>query len=71
VAPVKTPAAIVNKLGTTAGQVAKTPEIGGKIKALGGEAVGSSPAEFQKLIARETPRWRKLIQELGMTGSLQ
>ena len=69
--PVKTPAAIVNKLSATAAQAAKSPEVNGRIKSLGGDAVGSTPAEFQKLIARETPRWRKLIQELGMTGSLQ
>ena len=71
VVPVKTPAAIVNKLSSAAGQAAKSPEIGGRIKALGGEAVGSTPAEFRQLIAREGPRWRKLINDLGMTGMLQ
>ena len=71
VVPVKTPAAIVNKLSATAGQVARSPEVSGRIKSLGGDAVGSTPAEFQQLITREIPRWRKLIEELGMTGSLQ
>ena len=71
VVPVKTPAAIVNKLSSAAGQAAKSPEIGGRIKALGGEAVGSTPAEFRQLITKETPRWRALVKELGMTGILQ
>jgi tripartite-type tricarboxylate transporter receptor subunit TctC len=71
VVPVKTPAAVIDKLSTAAGQAAKSPEIGGMIKTLGGEAVGSTPAELRQLIAREIPRWRKLIQELGMTGTLQ
>ncbi|HTD90132.1 MAG TPA: tripartite tricarboxylate transporter substrate binding protein, partial [Burkholderiales bacterium] len=71
VAPRSTPAAIVNKLGAAAGQAAKSAEVSGKIKVLGGEAVGSTPAEFQKIIAREFPRWRALIKELGMTGSLE
>ena len=71
VAPRSTPAAIVNKLGAAAGQAAKSAEVSGKIKVLGGEAVGSTPAEFQKIIAREIPRWRALIKELGMTGSLE
>ncbi len=71
VVPVKTPAAIVDKLSATAGQVAKSPEVSGRIKALGGDAVGSTPAEFRQLIAREIPRWRALIKDLGMTGSLQ
>jgi tripartite-type tricarboxylate transporter receptor subunit TctC len=70
VVPVKTPAAIVNRLSAAANQAAKTPEIGDRIKLLGGEAVGSSPAEFRSLIAREVPRWRALIRELGMTGSI-
>lgn len=69
-APLKTPAAIVNKLGEAARQAAKSSEVSAKIKALGGEAVGSTPEEFRKLIATEIPRWRSLIQELGMTGSL-
>ena len=71
VAPVKTPAAIVNKLSATAAQVAKSPEVSGRIKGVGGDAVGSTPAEFRQLIAREIPRWRALIKELGMAGSLQ
>ena len=71
VVPVKTPAAIVNKLSAAAGQVAKSPEVSGRMKALGGEAVGSTPTEFRQLISREIPRWRALIKELGMTGSLQ
>jgi tripartite-type tricarboxylate transporter receptor subunit TctC len=70
VAPAKTPPAIVNKLSAAAGQAAKSPEVSDRIRLLGGEAVGSSPSEFRQLITREIPRWRKLIQELGMTGSL-
>ena len=71
VVPVKTPAVIVNKLSAAAGQAAKSSEVSGRIKALGGEAVGSTPAEFRQLIMREIPRWRTLIRELGMTGSLE
>ena len=70
-APLKTPAEIVHKLGAAAGQAAKSSDVSGKIRVLGGEAVGSTPMEFQKLIALEIPRWRKLIAELGMTGSLE
>lgn len=66
----KTPAAIVGKLSAVASQAAKSNDVAGKIRALGGEAVGSSPEEFGRLIAKEIPRWRVLIQDLGMTGSL-
>ena len=71
VVPVKTPLEVINKLSSAAGQAARSPEIGGRIKALGGEAVGSTPAEFRQLLEKETPRWRALIKELGMTGMLQ
>jgi len=66
----KTPTAIVNRLSAAAAQAAKGSDIAGKIRALGGEAVGSTPDEFAKLIAIEIPRWRVLIQDLGMAGSL-
>jgi tripartite-type tricarboxylate transporter receptor subunit TctC len=70
VVPAKTPVAVINKLSAAAAQAAKSPEISVKIGLLGGEAVGSTPAEFRQLIVREIPRWRALIRDLGMTGSL-
>ncbi len=66
-----TPPAIVNKLSTAAGQAAKSADIAGRIRALGGEAIGSPPDTFGSLIAKEIPRWQRLIQDLGMSGSLQ
>lgn len=70
VAPAKTPAAIINKFSAAAGEAAKSPEVRATITALGGEPVGSSPAEFGRMLARETPRWSKLVSELGMAGSI-
>lgn len=71
VAPLRTPAATVHKLGQVAGQAAKSPDVSGKIKSFGGEAVGTTPEEFRQIITREMPRWRALIKDLGMTGSLE
>jgi tripartite-type tricarboxylate transporter receptor subunit TctC len=70
VAPAKTPATLTARLSSAAAQAAKTPDVADKIRALGGEAVGSTPAEFRQLIGRESPRWRALIEQLGMAGSL-
>jgi tripartite-type tricarboxylate transporter receptor subunit TctC len=70
VAPAKTPVALTTRLSAAAGQAAKTPDLSEKIRSLGGEAVGSTPAEFRQLMAREIPRWRALIEQIGMTGSL-
>jgi hypothetical protein len=54
-----------------AAQAAKSADLAGRISALGGEAVGSPPDVFGSLIAKEIPRWQVLIQDLGMTGTLQ
>jgi len=70
VVPAKTPAAIVNKFSATAAQAAKSSEVRSTIAALGGEPIGSTPAEFGRLLAKETPRWHKLINELGMAGTM-
>lgn len=67
----QTPAAIVNRLSAAAGRAARSGDVAGKIRVLGGEAVGSTPEEFGHLIAKEIPRWRALIQDLGMTASLE
>jgi tripartite-type tricarboxylate transporter receptor subunit TctC len=66
VAPAKTPPAIVQKLSAAVAQAAKTPEIRGRLRAMGSEAVGSTPAEFRQLVETEIPRWRRLVAELGI-----
>ena len=68
-APAKTPAARINKLGAVAAQAAQTPEIRDKLKVMGSEAVGSTPAEFRRLISLEVTRWRQLVKKLGITPS--
>jgi tripartite-type tricarboxylate transporter receptor subunit TctC len=69
--PVRTPVAIINKISAAASSAAKTPEVSARIRALGGEAVGSTPAEFRQLIDREVPRWTRLIKDIGMTGAVE
>lgn len=70
VVPVKTRTAVIDKLSLTAAEAAASAEVSGAINALGGDAVGSTPAEFRQLINHEIPRWRALIKEIGMTGSM-
>jgi tripartite-type tricarboxylate transporter receptor subunit TctC len=69
VAPAKTPPRLIERISAAAAQAAKAPEIRDKLKAQGSEAVGSTPAEFGRLINNEIPRWRQLIRELGITPS--
>jgi len=69
VAPLRTPPAIINKLAATANEAARSPQIRDRLQALGGVSVGSTPAEFRKMIDLEVPRWRKLIAELKLQAN--
>lgn len=66
-APARTPPARIAKLATIAAQAAQSPEIKDKLKAMGSETVGSTPAEFKQLISVEVKRWRQLVKKLGIT----
>ena len=66
-APAATPAAIVNKLSEGFAKVVKTPEIAAQIERQSATAVGSTPAEFRKLIATEVTRWQKVVSDSGIT----
>ncbi|HTD90133.1 MAG TPA: tripartite tricarboxylate transporter substrate-binding protein [Burkholderiales bacterium] len=68
-APAKTPPNRINKIAAMAAQAARSQEINGKLRVMGSEAVGSTPAEFKRLIAVEVTRWRQLVKRLGITPS--
>lgn len=70
VVPVKTALPLIDKLSRAAAEAAASSEVSSAINTLGGDAVGSTPAELRQLINREIPRWRALIKEIGMTGSM-
>jgi len=66
VAPAGTPPAIVNLLSAELAKAVKAPDVVKVLQQEGGEPVGSTPAEFQKLIATEVPRWHRIVKEAGM-----
>jgi tripartite-type tricarboxylate transporter receptor subunit TctC len=68
-APAKTPANRINKIGAMAAQAARAPEIKDKLRMMGSEAIGSTPAEFKRMISVEVLRWRQLVKKLGITPS--
>ena len=57
------------KLSAAAAKAARSPDVGERLRDDGGEPVGSTPEEFRQLIAREIPRWRKLVKDLGITAT--
>ncbi len=66
-APVATPAAIVTKLNADLVKAARTPDIAAKLEADGGLVVASTPQQFRQLIVTQVERYRKLVQEIGIT----
>jgi tripartite-type tricarboxylate transporter receptor subunit TctC len=67
VAPARVPAAAVLLLNQRLVQVMKSPDIIERVTAMGNEPVGSTPAEFDKFIRDEIPKWAKVIREARIT----
>jgi tripartite-type tricarboxylate transporter receptor subunit TctC len=61
-APRGTPAAIVDKLNNEINAALADPTMKAKLAEQGGELLPGSPADFGKLIAAETEKWRGVIQ---------
>ena len=62
VAPKKTPAEVIDKLGKETRAALTDPKIKSRLAELGGEPLELSPADFGKLIAAETEKWAKVIR---------
>jgi tripartite-type tricarboxylate transporter receptor subunit TctC len=61
-APKNTPPEIVDRLNGEINTALVNPEFKAQLANLDGTVLGGSPAEFGKLIAEETEKWRKLIR---------
>ena len=65
-APAATPQPIIDKLAAAAAKAVKAPDLAERFKKDGVDAVGGTPAEFARQIAREIPEWRDVIQSAGI-----
>jgi tripartite-type tricarboxylate transporter receptor subunit TctC len=65
VAPKNTPAEIVDKLNKEINAVLADPKLKARFADLGATALAGSPADFGKLIAEETDKWRKVVKFSG------
>lgn len=61
-APKGTPQSIVDKLSRTIAEAVQSPEVKDKLTQLGFGAIGSTPAQFQGLIDKDTAMYRKIIE---------
>jgi tripartite-type tricarboxylate transporter receptor subunit TctC len=61
-APAGTPADIVNKLSIEANAILKKPEVIQRMRSIGSEPAGGTPAEIQKLFSEERARWKRAVE---------
>ena len=64
--PAKTPRDIVMKLHADFVKVLQTPEIRTTLARQGGEPVGSTPDQFQRMIVKEIEQWAKVVKAAGI-----
>lgn len=68
-APAGTPPAIINRMYMEVARAAKVPEVAAGLEKLGTLAVASPPDVFRKRLGVEIARWRRIIQERGITAA--
>ena len=69
IAPLKTPAAIVNRLAAEAGKAMQSPDMSKSLLAEGSAAVSSSPAEFTAHMKAENEQWTRVVAAAGIRGN--
>ncbi|WP_284335981.1 Bug family tripartite tricarboxylate transporter substrate binding protein [Comamonas sp. NoAH] len=66
-APKGTPQPIVDKLSKTIAEAVQSPEVKDKLTQLGFGAIGSTPAEFQKLIDQDSAMYKGVIEKANVS----
>jgi len=66
VAPVGTPAPIVERLGREIAAVVESPEMQKRFELEGAEALRMTPRELSAHIAAETAKWTRVVKEAGI-----
>ena len=66
-APKGTPPEIVDILNKAVGEALKDPKVAERLAQIGGIPKPMTPAEFGKLIADETEKWRKVVAFAGVS----
>ena len=64
--PSATPKDIVDRLHREIVRIVADPEIKRRLAAVGFEAVGSTPAEFDALVKTEIAKWAKVVRDAGI-----
>ncbi len=64
-APAKTPPAILAVLNKAINEALADPKIKARLADLGGASMGGTPADFGKIVASETEKWKKVVELSG------
>jgi tripartite-type tricarboxylate transporter receptor subunit TctC len=64
--PAKTPRGIVDRLQEAMKSAVNAPDTAERLKAAGLDPVGGTGAELLELVKRDIPRFRKIIQDIGI-----
>lgn len=67
-APAATPSAIVERISQAAHKSVMAPEVRDRMSGDGAEPIGSTPAEFQRHLATEIAKWRKVVSSIGLAA---
>jgi tripartite-type tricarboxylate transporter receptor subunit TctC len=67
VAPVGTPAAVIDKVAADVNEVLKDAAVKAALDAQGLTVVGGTPADFKRVIEADVRRWGPVIGKLGVT----
>lgn len=65
VAPTGTPKEIIDRLNTELLKALKDPEFANRMRGMGLEIYGTTPAEFTRFIREENTKWAKVIKATG------
>ena len=66
-APKGTAPEIIEILNKAVGEALKDPKVVARLADLGGLPMPMTPAEFGKLVADETEKWRKVVEFAGVS----
>ncbi len=66
--PKNMPAEATQRLNSEIGAILRTPEFQERLRTLGYDAAGGSPADFAKVVASDTAKWAQLIKERRISG---
>jgi tripartite-type tricarboxylate transporter receptor subunit TctC len=66
--PKNMPPEATQRLNTEINAVLRTPEFQERLRTLGYDAAGGSPADFAKVVSNDTAKWARLIKERRISG---